>query len=230
MPEYEGESEEELKSAREECPSLEKVIEALVFVAPEPISLGEISDLTGVEVAAAREMINRVSEFYLRENRGIVIREVAGGFAFYTSSDTSPFVSKLISTRFNPRLTRAALETLAIVAYLQPVSRARIAYIRGVHSEGVIKTLEERGLVEVVGRGEGPGFPALYGTTRHFLERFGLNSLEELPDLNDFVPDEDTIRRIERSLSGESVPEEKAQDGRGTDTEDNSSLGDTENQ
>ena len=103
----------------------------------------------------------------------------------------------------NPRLTKAALETAAIVAYLQPVSRGVIAEIRGVQSEGVIKTLEDRGLVQAVGKGGPPGYPQLYGTTNKFLERFGLRAVEDLPPLEKFAADAETVERINRSLSWE---------------------------
>jgi segregation and condensation protein B len=179
------------------------VIEALLFVSPEPLSAGALSEITGFDPGAVREMINRLVESCAARDGGLVIREVAGGFGFYASPDAAPYIARLIRSQVNPRLTRAALETIAIVAYLQPVSRGVVAEIRGVQSEGVMKTLEDRGLVRQVGRGGPPGYAALFGTTQKFLERFGLKDLDALPPLEDFAPDSETIEKIKRSISWE---------------------------
>ncbi|MHB8897039.1 MAG: SMC-Scp complex subunit ScpB [Candidatus Geothermincolia bacterium] len=179
------------------------VMEALLFVSPEPLSAGVLSELTGFDPGAVREMLNRLTESYLSRDGGLVIREVAGGFGFYAAPLAAPYISRLIRSQVNPRLTRAALETIAIVAYLQPVSRGVVAEIRGVQSEGVMKTLEDRGMVKAVGRGGPPGYAALYGTTEKFLERFGLKDLDALPGLEEFAPDEATVEKIKRSLSWE---------------------------
>ncbi|MCJ7745204.1 MAG: SMC-Scp complex subunit ScpB [Actinobacteria bacterium] len=205
------------------------VLEALLLVSPEPLSVAGLSELTGFEIGAVREIMNELQLFYDERCGGLVIREVAGGFCFYSSPDAAPYVARLISSQVNPRLTRAALETLAIVAYLQPVSRGVIAEIRGVQSEGVIKTLEDRGLVQAVGRGGPPGYPNLYGTTTRFLERFGLNSLDDLPDLEQFAPDDETVDKIKRSLSWE-ISEEDVSAGSGNarkDPEDTVEGGDS---
>lgn len=180
-----------------------RVVEALLFVSPEPLSTGRVSELTGIEQGAVREILNELTERYEERRGGIVVREVAGGFGLYACTEAAPFIALLIRTQVNPRLTKAALETAAIVAYLQPVSRGVIAEIRGVQSEGVIKTLEDRGIVKAVGRGGPPGYPMLYGTTARFMERFGLRSIEDLPPLEKFAADEETVERINRSLSWE---------------------------
>lgn len=195
------------------------VVEALLFVSPEPLSVGMVSEITGFDQGAVREMMNSLVESYRRKGGGLVIREVAGGFGFYAAPEASPFIARLIRAQVNPRLTRAALETLAIVAYLQPVSRGVVAEIRGVQSEGVMKTLDDRGIVQGVGRGGPPGYPMLYGTTTRFLERFGLKSLEDLPDLEEFAPDDETIEKIKRSLSWELI--EEGEGGRGPQTGEN---------
>jgi len=179
------------------------VIEALLFVSPEPLSAGALSEITGFDPGAVREMINRLVESYAEADRGLVVREVAGGFGFYSTPDAAPYISRLIRSQVNPRLTSAALETIAIVAYLQPVSRGVVAEIRGVQSEGVMKTLEDRGLVKPTGRGGPPGYAALFSTTDKFLERFGLRGLDDLPGLEEFAPDDATIDKIKRSLSWE---------------------------
>lgn len=179
------------------------VLEALLFVSAEPLPAAQLSEITGFEPGAVREILNKMVDTYEQRGGGIVLREVAGGFGFYSHADAAPFIARMIKSRVNPRLSRAALETIAIVAYLQPVSRGVVAEIRGIQSEGVMKTLEERGFVKVVGKGGPPGYPALYGTTGRFLERFGMKSLDELPDLERFAPDEETIQRIRGSLAWE---------------------------
>ncbi|MBU1671442.1 MAG: SMC-Scp complex subunit ScpB [Actinobacteria bacterium] len=184
------------------------VVEALLFVSPEPLSAPLVSEITGFDPGAVREIINRLAEEYSGREGGVVLREVAGGFGFYACPEAAVYISRLIRSSVNPRLTRAALETIAIVAYLQPVSRSVVAEIRGVQSEGVMRTLEERGLVRVAGRGGPPGYPALFTTTNRFLERFGLRSLDDLPALEDFAPDESTVEKIRSSLSWEMAGEE----------------------
>jgi len=184
------------------------IVESLLFVAPEPLSAGALSEITGFDPGAVREMLNELTESYRRKNGGMIIREVAGGFSFYARQEASPFIARMVRSQFNPRLTKAALETMAIVAYLQPVSRGVVAEIRGVQSEGVMGTLLDRGLVQRVGKGGPPGYPALYGTTIHFLERFGLGSIDDLTDLEDFAPDEDTVEKIRSSLSWELLEED----------------------
>jgi segregation and condensation protein B len=203
------------------------VIEALLFVSPEPLSSGMLSEITGFDPGAVREMLNRLGESYASREGGLVVREVAGGFGFYAAPLAAPYISRLIKSQVNPRLTRAALETVAIVAYLQPVSRGVVAEIRGVQSEGVMKTLEDRGLVRAVGKGGPPGYAALYGTTEKFLERFGLKDLDSLPGLEEFAPDEATVEKIKRSLSWELEEDlgEDAGPGAGEGPEDTGTRG-----
>jgi segregation and condensation protein B len=203
------------------------VVEALLFVSPEPLSAAALSEITGFEAGAVREMLNRLYESCASRDGGVVIREVAGGFGFYSSPDAAPYISRLIRSQVNPRLTRAALETIGIVAYLQPVSRGVVAEIRGVQSEGVMKTLEDRGMVKAVGRGGPPGYANLYGTTDRFLERFGLRSLDDLPALEEFAPDEATIEKIKRSLSWELEEEDGEDRGKRarTPAEDTGAVG-----
>lgn len=210
------------------------VVEALLFVSPEPLAVSAIAEITGFDPGAVREMLNRLAETYRERAGGMVLREVGGGFGFYAVPEAAPFIARLIRSQVNPRLTRAALETLAVVAYLQPVSRGLVAEIRGVHSEGVMKTLEDRGLVREMGRGGPPGYPVLYGTTTRFLERFGLNEIGELPELERFAPDDATIEKIKRSLSWEISDEEgsagagpRGGDGAAEDTENPVRSGDS---
>ncbi|MBN2168446.1 MAG: SMC-Scp complex subunit ScpB [Actinobacteria bacterium] len=217
---------------REETPlsdpaEIEAVVEALIFMSPEPIAAQSLSEVTGLEVGLIIETVNGLIDNYGNRGGGVVIREVAEGYAMYTVPEATPYISRLIKSNVNPRLTRAALETLAVVAYLQPVSRGVVSEIRGVHSDGVIKTLEERGFIKPVGKGMPPGYPTLYGTTRTFLERFGLNSIEEIPDLNTFAPDDQTVERIKRTLTWEAMEGSPIaeRDETGENTEDNGEDG-----
>ncbi|HEX2189722.1 MAG TPA: SMC-Scp complex subunit ScpB [Longimicrobiaceae bacterium] len=159
-----------------------RVVEAVLFASQTPLSAAELAragedlDEDAVEAAVAE-----LRAEYEREGRAFGVFEVAGGWQILTRPEFAPVLERFDSVPANPRLSAPALETLAIVAYRQPVGRAEIEEIRGVGSGGVLKTLQERELVEVVGRGEGLGRPLLYGTTRRFLEHFGFRSTEDLP-------------------------------------------------
>ena len=132
--------------------------------------------------------------------RGFVLQQVAGGYRFASHPDYAPYVERFVLAREPARLSGAAMETLGIVAYKQPVSRMQIAAIRGVNVDGVIRTLQRRGLVDAVARDPGPGNAVLFGTTPLFLERLGLDSLSDLPPLVDFVPDADVVEALEAAL------------------------------
>ena len=129
-----------------------------------------------------------LAQSYDREHRGFVLARIAGGVRFQTHPDLAPYVERFANREVSHRLSTAALETLAIVAYRQPVSRGQISALRGVNVDGVSRLLEQRGYIEVVGHADGPGQPALFGTTDLFLERLGLDSLEQLPAVEDFPP------------------------------------------
>jgi segregation and condensation protein B len=161
---------------------LSRMIEALLFASEAPLSA---SDLARVAEALDEEQVEAaiaaLREEYDAEDRAFGIYEIAGGYQLLTKPEYAHVLERFDTVPVTTRLSTAALETLAIVAYRQPVGRAEIEEIRGVGAGGVLKTLSERNLIEVVGRGEGLGRPLLYGTTRFFLEHFGLRSLEELP-------------------------------------------------
>jgi segregation and condensation protein B len=160
-----------------------RALEAILFLADEPISatvLGQAVEVGRREVESA---LAEMAEDYAARGSGITLVEVAGGWRLMTHPDAAPFVEQFVLSSRHPRLTKASLETLAIVAYKQPVTRHQIASIRGVDSDGVVRALVERGLVAEVGRDEGPGRPILYGTTSQFLERLGLPSLADLPPI-----------------------------------------------
>jgi segregation and condensation protein B len=167
---------------------LRRQLEAILFVAAEPVPLTQLAQITETSrdiVLAALEAIGADCE---RNGRGVTLREVGGGWRMYTHPDVAAYVERFVLAVQNPRLTQAALETLSIVAYKQPVSRQQVAEIRGVDSDGVLITLQSRGLVGEVGRDPGPGQAILYGTTALFLERMGLRELEDLPPIASMLP------------------------------------------
>lgn len=158
-------------------------LEALLFVSDEPVAGVVLAQALEVERREADALCEELARAYEERGAGIVLRNVAGGWRLTTAPETAPVVERYVLTSRHTRLTKAALETLAIVAYKQPVTRHQISSIRGVNSDGVLRALVERGIVAEVGREEGPGRPMLYGTTPEFLERLGLPSLASLPPL-----------------------------------------------
>ena len=167
--------------------NIKAVIEALLFASDKPLTLEQIKnvleDLGTDDIRAALEELR--SE-YEKDNRGIHIAEIAGGFQIVTAPNFAPFLKKLYKGRLVERLSRPALETLAIIAYKQPITRLQIESIRDVNVDGVIKNLLDKDLIRIWGRKKAPGRPHLFGTTRRFLEYFGLKSLDELPKVEDF--------------------------------------------
>jgi segregation and condensation protein B len=170
-------------------PGLRASIEAILLVVDEPvaeITLAQLLERPTHEVGAT---LRELAAEYTEQGRGFDLREVAGGWRFYTRDVCAPVVERFVTDGQQARLTQAALETLAVIAYRQPVSRARVSAIRGVNSDGVIRTLTLRGLIEDAG--QDPETQAhLYRTTGYFLERLGLRDLEELPDLGPYLPDD----------------------------------------
>lgn len=165
---------------------LERTTEALLFLSPEPVTAQALAEATGAELHEVVRALERLREHYEFERRGLVLRELSGGWALCSHPDAEPAARRLLARPRTPPLTPAQSETLAIVAYLQPVSRPEIARIRGVNAESAASTLLERGLIEEAGRSQ---FGAvLYRTTELFLRLFGLRSLDELPDLSAFDP------------------------------------------
>jgi segregation and condensation protein B len=158
-------------------------LEAVLFVADEPLSAVVLGQLVGTGRREAEALLERLAEEYHRAGSGLALRRVAGGWRLYTHAEAAPAVERFVLSSKHARLTRAALETLAIVAYKQPVTRHQVSAIRGVDSEGVLRALVDRGLLTEVGRDPGPGRPLLYGTTAEFLERLGLDSISDLPSL-----------------------------------------------
>jgi segregation and condensation protein B len=170
-------------------PGLRASLEAILLVADEPVPvvvLAQVLERPRNEVAAE---LGDLAEEYRNQGRGFDLREIAGGWRFYTREDCAPLVERFVSDGQEVRLTQAALETLAVVAYRQPASRARVSAVRGVNCDSVMRTLVLRGLVEETGTDAETG-AILYRTTAYFLERLGLASLEDLPDLAPFLPDD----------------------------------------
>lgn len=175
-------------------------LEAVLFIADEPVPTADLAVLFELPSNRIEELLLTLRDGYERSGRGIVLRSVAGGWRLATHPDSAPYLERFVGEQRHGRLSQAALETLAIVAYRQPVSRGRLAEIRGVSSDGVLRTLITRGVVVEVGRDPGPGQAILYGTSQVFLERLGLNDLSELPPLADFMPDSKAVERMESGL------------------------------
>lgn len=170
------------------APSLESALEALLLVTDEPLDVPTLASVVRRPSGEVQETLQALAAGYDEQGRGFELREVAGGWRFYTRADCSEVVERYVRDGQQARLTQAALETLAVVAYRQPVSRARISAVRGVNVDGVIRTLTNRGLIAEAGH-DATSQAILYRTTDLFLERLGLGSLEELPPLADYLPD-----------------------------------------
>ncbi|WP_316347023.1 SMC-Scp complex subunit ScpB [Desulfuromonas acetoxidans] len=176
-------------------------LEAVLFSSDEPLRFDRLQALFEVETTVLRQALQELMVEYAQDNRGVVLQEVAGGFQIRTRAEYAAWILKLNKSRVT-RLSKAATESLAIIAYRQPVTRAEIEYLRGVDSGGVIRMLMEKQLVKIVGKKDVPGRPLLYGTSRHFLEFFGLKDLSELPNLQEFADPEDGALSLEMDFDG----------------------------
>ncbi len=162
------------------------ILEAMIFASDSPLTISKIKEVLGdVGAREIRKAIHTLNERYESCHSALMILEVAGGYQMVTRPEYADYVGQLYKSRQAHRLTQKALETLAIVAYKQPITKPEIEHIRGVNVDSVLRTLIERNLITVVGREKGPGNPLLYGTTKDFLEYFGLNSLDDLPKLKE---------------------------------------------
>ena len=166
-----------------------KALEAILLVVEEPVDPNTLAQVLEVPTEVVVTTLRELRAEYVDQGRGFVLREVGGGWRLYTDPGAAPYVERFVLHGRSARLSQAALETLAIVAYKQPVTRARVSEIRGVDADGAVRSLVARGLVEEVGREPSPGQPLLYGTSPAFLERLGLDDLSSLPPLPDIVPD-----------------------------------------
>ena len=181
-----------------------RAFEALLMVADEPIPAGLCAQLLEISQTDLDSLAETLIAEYEAADRGFVLRRVAGGYRFYSHPDMAPYVERFVLEGQSARLSAAALETMAIVAYKQPVSRGQVAEIRGVNVDSTLRTLVIRGYVAEVGRDSGPGQAVLYGTTPMFLERLGLDDLSDLPPLADFVPGPEVMAGFENSLRATS--------------------------
>lgn len=170
------------------------------MAASEPVSSENIATVCDVEKKEVETVIAALSQEYIDSERGFVITTTSTGYRFSTSPAQYETVARFITEPMHSRLSPSAMETLAVIAYKQPVSRGQIASIRGVNVDSVIKTLESRGYIQEIGRDSGPGQAILYGTSPEFLEKLGLTSLADLPSLGDFVPDASIMEQFEKSL------------------------------
>lgn len=201
---------------------LSGAIEAMLFVTDEPVGVIELADMLEADPKLVEQALVDLREKLEREQRGIQLREVAGGWRLYTHPAYHDLVEKYVLSWDTRKLSQAAMETLAIVAYLQPCTRAGVASVRGVNSDSSINSLVEKGLIREAGQADAPGNPTLYATTRGFLEKFGLRSVSDLPDLDEFAPDDATRQLIRERLSAGGqearvAPEAQVSDGEAGD-------------
>lgn len=190
---------------RMESGSLKALLEALLLVSDDSVPATELARAAAAEPGEVASALAELAAEYADANRGFQLREVAGGWRLFTHPAYHDEVADYVLSWDTRRLSQAALETLAVIAYHQPVTREGVRAIRGVNSDGVIGSLKEKGLVREVGRERDRGQAQLWGTTRLFLEHFGLRSLRDLPPLEDFAPDEESRRFIRERLSGRSI-------------------------
>ncbi len=182
------------------APTLEAALEAVLLVAEQPLDALMLASLTRRSVADVVSALEQLSAQYALQGRGFDLAQVAGGWRYYTRADCAEVVERYVRDGQQARLTQAALETLSVVAYRQPVSRARISAVRGVNVDGVVRTLVNRGLIEESGT-EAESGALLYRTTGYFLERLGLMSLDDLPPLAQFLPDIESLDSISDDIS-----------------------------
>ncbi len=180
--------------------SITAAVEAILLVATEPVEPGLLAQLVEVPRATVEEACAALVSEYARDERGFTIGRVAGGYRFQTDATQAPYVERFVLEGQTARLSGPALETLAIIAYKQPISRAQLSAIRGVNVDATLRTLVQRGYVEESGHEPTPGSPALFSTTNVFLEKLGVDSLADLPPLADFIPDAHVVEALERGL------------------------------
>jgi segregation and condensation protein B len=182
-----------------------RAVEAIVLVATQPVEARMLAQLLELPVVQVEAVLHRLAAAYDEAGHGFQLAHVAGGWRFQTHPSTAAYVERFVLDGQSARLSAAALETLAVVAYRQPISRAQVAAIRGVDPDGALRTLAQRGYIAQVGRDAGPGQAVLWGTTSLFLERLGLASLDDLPPVAQFVPDGDVVEALEATLRPEGA-------------------------
>ncbi len=185
--------------------STKAALEALLLVSSDPVSASALAQAVGIAPGEAAQLLAELKVEYEEAERGFQLREVAGGWRLFTHPAYHEVVEEYVLSWDTQKLSQAALETLAVIAYHQPCTREQVRGIRGVNSDGVISSLVDKGLVRELGRDAAHGQAILYGTTSAFLTKFGLRSVKDLPDLEQFAPDEQSRQFIRERLSGRSI-------------------------
>lgn len=192
--------------------NLKAAIESLLFASERPLAIEQIRKaLDNLEAQEVRRLLDELKSEYEQNNRGMRILEIAGGFQMVAAVGFAPFLKKLFKDRNTDKLSRPSMETLAIIAYKQPLTKFEIESLRNVNVDGVMKTLVEKNLIRICGRKKAPGRPLVFGTTRQFLEYFGLKSLDDLPKLEDFPSLAQTSQPV--SVEPKEVPIQEEIDG-----------------
>ena len=191
---------DELLPVEEQIAAFKRAIEAVVLVSHDPVPTDLLAQLLEQPTSLVEQWCEELAAEYAEQHRGFELRRVAGGFRYQTHADQTPYVERFVLHDQKARLSGAALETLAIIAYKQPISRAQVASIRGVDPDGVIRTLQARGYIDEVGRDDGPGQAILFGTTQQFLEKLGIDTIDDLPPIAEFIPDADIVEALEHGL------------------------------
>ncbi len=184
----------------EQIASFKRAIEAVIMVSHDPVPTDLLAQLLEQPITSIEQWCEEIAAEYVEQQRGFELRRVAGGFRYQTHSDQTPYVERFVLHDQKARLSGAALETLAIIAYKQPISRAQVGSVRGVDPDGVIRTLQARGYIDEVDRDPGPGQAILFGTTPQFLEKLGIDSLDDLPPIAEFIPDAGVVEALEHGL------------------------------
>jgi len=199
-----------------------RALEAILLVADEPADAQLLAQLLEIPPARVEVLCTELAARYATDEHGFVLAKVAGGWRYQTAPDLAAYVERFALEGQSARMSAAALETLAIVAYKQPLSRAQIGAIRGVNVDGVMRTLQQRGYITEVARDPGPGQAVLFGTTALFLEKLGLASLDDLPALGEFVPSAAVVEALEQGLrmSPDDVDEIEHDSGSGGDSDE----------
>ncbi len=177
-----------------------RALEAILLVANEPVPLDLLAQILDKPAKVVEQLCASLAAAYEEAGHGFELVQVAGGYRYQTHPEMAPYVERFILDGQKARLSGAALETLAIIAYKQPISRSQIASIRGVDPDGVLRTLQSRGYIDQVGRDPGPGQAVMWGTTPAFLEKLGINSVNDLPAIVDFVPGAEVVEALEQGL------------------------------
>ena len=196
---------DELVPVDEQIAAFKRAIEAVVLVAHDPVAPDLLAQLIEQPVGSVEQWCEELAAEYAAHPRGFELRRVAGGYRYQSHAEQTPYVERFVLHDQKARLSGAALETLAIIAYKQPISRAQVASIRGVDPDGVIRTLQARGYIDEVDRDPGPGQAILFGTTSQFLEKLGIDSLDDLPPIAEFIPDADVVEALEQGLRVDST-------------------------